>query len=1099
MMKNNKILLLLIVIVILTSVLCGCSLFKLLGWTGTEQLATPANIVLSEDATSITWDVVPYAVNYEIYVDGQKIDDCNSNVYNFEDLDGEISLQLKAVSESKKYTESELSTALTLNVKSKLIITGLSHLITDTDFIIFWADLNYALKYSVEVYADEVLTDEIEVFDSSIMLNQYNSESEYSFKIQAIADNSGKRVDSKEYIYTIEEGSGESTVVSVEYDKNAGAQPSIDNLSPSAVKIYLTITGVKTDITSNCIINEDTVTIKSAYINTLDVGVYNGEFDSGRKRFALIVRDTRDLVLENIDFVKNAEYAYIDVDIFGNSIISIELEDEECEAIYDNVNERIVFTGEDLDALAEDEYTLNVEYGQGSAVKSASASINVITLPATIAASLSYDYYGQYPLTVDYTQNGDTVTSLVLADYGTVNATNYDALKNQVVISREFLIARGNGTYIFCINTEKGSALSFTVITDIRDFALQYSNYTYDKADDTDMTIGAIIVHPEDFEGIFGATIDEDDYYLDDDGIILDQEYVENLSSGEYEFICISDGVEDYFVLNVIDSDPQPYDVKLNYDINSSNVYITFKSDSAGNHTYSFNGGAETTCPSKKFLLSGYDKTVQNTLRITCVENGKSTTITKSAPVMGAMAYINSRFTFEGENHDKYIESQYELNHFVKYLIYNGYDETKVDGMHPYSYVEESFWYSPEFLSTTDSGTALNAAFGAFSPPWGYEVSTETTGNSVNVTVNYTQYPGYNLTTEYIGDSFADSRDFLVESSRSGSFNNFYIETRSKTQAVRNTMELVELPFGVKPVVEVGSDAETLYEAAKDICRDIIEDSMTEFEKVTEIYAWIVSNVTYDRDSIDLYNLYMQVKAIPNAPGALAQARSLIDSFISSNPDYSELLTPIRNNSNFTQLQNVFNSTIKRMRVFAAEGAIIDRKAVCNGIAYALMLLCKIEGVECIKVSGTAYNGTGSENHAWNKVNIDDVWYLVDATWGRMGNYLSHKYLLVSDFSVFDSHREEYAQSDMRNIECLATGHNDYYSTVIVGEYDLQIDSIAELEAVVEELYNDGIRTIELKYNIDNFSAAIGDALSGLHSGSYQTTSSNDVYIVNLS
>ncbi len=1095
-MKKSRLLLLIAATIIIPVILCSCSLFSLFGLTGTVQLAVPKDIQLSGDCSYIEWDSVTNATKYEIFIDGSKADEVSAARYYFEDIDGAVSLQVRAVSSSRKYTPSALSAATELIVKSRLKISGISHLIGTTDFYVYWADNEYKLKYLVRVYKNEALLLEDEVFNPSVLLSVYDSEAEYAFKIIAVADSSGKRVNSAEASYTVPAGSAASTAERVEYDKRNNEGVALDNVNPSASRVYLTVSGARTDITSQCLITADKVTISSSYMNTLPPTVYSGELDVARKCFMLIISDTRELELENCNFVKNFDYAEIDVEIYNNTIIDIDISGVKGHAYYDFVSDKIIVDGEYLDTLEDDAYVINVEYGQGNEIKFESASLNVVSLPATIPASSVYNHHGQYPLNISFSQNGDSIVSLVLADYGAVAVEEYTKVKNSIIIGKEFLLARGNGTFSYCINTAKGAALSFTVITDIRNFALQYSEYDYDKASGADVTIGAIIVAINEFEGLYGASITESDYRIDTDvGIIIDKNFAARLSRGEHKFLCISGGIEDYFTLIVTNSVHKPYNVKLNYDISASNVYVTFKSDSTGNHTYSLNGGPETICPSKKFALSGYDKSAANTLRITCVASGLSTTITKSAPAAAALVYIGSRYTFEGENHDKYIESQEELNHYMKYLVFTG-DASEVDPIRKYGYVEGSFYFAPEFIADTTSSAALNAALASFTSPWGFQVSSSTLSNRVDVNISYSQYPGYDYTTEYAVIASLDTRDLLKSSSRSASFNAFYIEkSANPSQAVRNTLELVELPLGVRPVVAPASDAEELYAAAKAICRGIIDDTMSEREKVAAIYYWLTTNVSYDYDSIALYNLFTQI----NAMSSVAAMRLAIDDFINSRPEYADFLNPIRAKDTIDGLKAEFNSSIKRMRVFSAEGAIIDKKAVCNGTAYAFLLLCKIEGITCIKVSGTAFSNSGSENHSWNKVKLDGVWYLVDATWGRLGNFVSHKYLMVSDFSVFDTHREEAGENGIRNIEYVSSGHHDYYSKIIIGDYDLCIDSFEELKAVVSKLYSDGERTIELKYNLSqSFASAIATALKGVHKGGYQNVNAGDIYIVNF-
>ena len=58
-------------------------------------------------------------------------------------------------------------------------------------------------------------------------------------------------------------------------------------------------------------------------------------------------------------------------------------------------------------------------------------------------------------------------------------------------------------------------------------------------------------------------------------------------------------------------------------------------------------------------------------------------------------------------------------------------------------------------------------------------------------------------------------------------------------------------------------------------------------------------------------------------------------------------------------------------------GALVKGKAVCNGYAQAMKLLCDLAGLECRMVTGTA----DGESHAWNLICLEDEWYHTDVTW----------------------------------------------------------------------------------------------------------------------
>lgn len=62
-------------------------------------------------------------------------------------------------------------------------------------------------------------------------------------------------------------------------------------------------------------------------------------------------------------------------------------------------------------------------------------------------------------------------------------------------------------------------------------------------------------------------------------------------------------------------------------------------------------------------------------------------------------------------------------------------------------------------------------------------------------------------------------------------------------------------------------------------------------------------------------------------------------------------------------------------------GAIINKRAACDGYAKAYKLLMDRLGIECGVVTGTATNTLGTDSHAWNYVKLDNQYFYVDVTW----------------------------------------------------------------------------------------------------------------------
>ena len=118
-------------------------------------------------------------------------------------------------------------------------------------------------------------------------------------------------------------------------------------------------------------------------------------------------------------------------------------------------------------------------------------------------------------------------------------------------------------------------------------------------------------------------------------------------------------------------------------------------------------------------------------------------------------------------------------------------------------------------------------------------------------------------------------------------------------------------------------DRET-YDAAQAILGEILTDGMTDLEKETAIYYWLVNNVDYDWRHQDI---------------------------MAETPRSS----------------------------YEPHGGLVDYTAVCLGYATSFQLLMDLAGVECITVPGAAFNS--EEPHGWNMVRLNGNWYCVDVTW----------------------------------------------------------------------------------------------------------------------
>ncbi|MGN0186550.1 MAG: transglutaminase domain-containing protein [Paludibacteraceae bacterium] len=82
------------------------------------------------------------------------------------------------------------------------------------------------------------------------------------------------------------------------------------------------------------------------------------------------------------------------------------------------------------------------------------------------------------------------------------------------------------------------------------------------------------------------------------------------------------------------------------------------------------------------------------------------------------------------------------------------------------------------------------------------------------------------------------------------------------------------------------------------------------------------------------------------------------------------------------------------------KGALIEKQAVCEGFSRAFLYLCQGVGIKCVYVTGSNANG----NHAWNHVEVDGKWYVVDLTTdGAFAGYCGYDGFLRGQ-AYFDTH-----------------------------------------------------------------------------------------------
>lgn len=302
-----------------------------------------------------------------------------------------------------------------------------------------------------------------------------------------------------------------------------------------------------------------------------------------------------------------------------------------------------------------------------------------------------------------------------------------------------------------------------------------------------------------------------------------------------------------------------------------------------------------------------------------------------------------------------------------------------------------------------------------------YNASATMVGSSLTINFTYPDPPSKTTTSEHRYIQYASFNEYKVSPTRASNYDDFKINSANLSYEVSTSSQLVYvLERAAKPLPQSGSMAETLYEKAKAILREIITDDMTDYEKVRAIHDYLVMNVTYDNALYDL--LYA---------GA---------------------------------------SDLKEYNGFYLEGVFNDKFAVCEGISEAFLVLANIEGIPAVQVTGySALNPEGA-GHAWNKVCVDGKWYVIDCTSdgtiiSDTYEMLSYEYFLISE-STYENSKNRYYAKDFKNIIC-----SDDYDPYSNFKYDdihtFTVNSFLELKALVKAFHNMDAskKTCQIKFN----------------------------------
>ena len=438
--------------------------------------------------------------------------------------------------------------------------------------------------------------------------------------------------------------------------------------------------------------------------------------------------------------------------------------------------------------------------------------------------------------------------------------------------------------------------------------------------------------------------------------------------------------IPNYIIDNVIGGERNPNDTMMNY---SYSVKITGSKYESESDWYEYDGSIHAGVEYFEEILPGMNRYIAN-----MEEYGK---------------LLNYLFVFRPDSLASVLENyDFELNIFVPF------DTSDLDRkVYP---VKDNVDTSETNAAEIDAIKLFDAVINTYaeSVSMGIDVINATLGGgATRIVININSQESPFISTEYqsgIDDEFAFAEAPSIThyaTTPRGNGSALPIDSLTRTMEVATTNQLyLAVEMGYKPIPVVGSKAEEIWNAVREILCSIISDDMSVNAKALAIYEWLSVNVVYDYKIADMAE-----------EGTLENA--------------------------------------KAYNAFYLEGVFIDHVAVCDGIAKAFCLMAGAEGIPNFKVVGYA-SGVA---HAWNMALLEEGWFVIDATWGAKKVVSDEQRLEVLNKDFFAIGKE--TASDSRTTygkfpEINAEDSLYAYQIKISETYDSVINTDGEINYYVE-------------------------------------------------
>ena len=185
--------------------------------------------------------------------------------------------------------------------------------------------------------------------------------------------------------------------------------------------------------------------------------------------------------------------------------------------------------------------------------------------------------------------------------------------------------------------------------------------------------------------------------------------------------------------------------------------------------------------------------------------------------------------------------------------------------------------------------------------------------------------------------------------------------------------------------------------------------------QTTKKFLWTTYEVFIDSGENPnyLYDGYNSMQEVIECENIIKREAQKILNQVTGKSDYQKILLI----HDYLVDNVVYDQSINKEHIYNIYGALANKEAVCEGYAKAFKYLMDQIEIETILVIGVATDSNEqSQSHAWNYVNLNNVWYAIDVTWddpviiggGTLSRRHKYRYFLKGSTTMSEDHTESY-------------------------------------------------------------------------------------------